>query len=221
MDPQQKMLEEIEAELRLTARWTGRGALQPRVRAAIAAVPRDRFVPVDRTEAAYLNAPLTIGHGQTISQPFIVALMTDLLDLPPDANVLEVGTGSGYQAAVLAELTPHVCSIEIIPELAREAAERLAALGYGERIALRTGDGSQGWPERAPFDGILVAAAGAEVPPALVRQLRNGGRMVIPVGSSDVSQSLLLVHKQADGVVTTRSVLQVAFVPLTGGGTAA
>jgi protein-L-isoaspartate(D-aspartate) O-methyltransferase len=215
MDPRQQMLDAIGAELRLTTRWTGRKALQPRVRAALAGVPRERFVPADGVEAAYLNAPLEIGHGQTISQPFIVALMTELLDLPPGANVLEVGTGSGYQAAVLADLTPHVCSIEIIPDLAREAAERLAALGYAERIALRTGDGSLGWPERAPFDGIVVAAAGPEVPPALVGQLRPGGRMIIPVGPPDGHQSLLLVRKQPDGAVTTRSVLEVAFVPLT------
>ena len=173
-------------------------------------------MPPGSERAAYENRPLPIGHGQTISQPFVVALMTELLDLQPDDSVLEVGTGSGYQAAVLAELAGKVCSIEVIPELAASAAESAGGQGYGN-VELRTGDGGLGWPERAPFDAIMVTAAAPDVPPALVEQLRPGGRMVIPVGPRHGDQELLLITKDAAGTVTQRTILPVAFVPLTGG----
>ena len=213
---QRAMIEHIAGHLRRTARWTGCGALSPRVMAALARVPRERFVPSDRMEAAHADSALAIGHGQTISQPFIVALMTELLDVSPDANVLEVGTGSGYQTAVLARLTRHLCSVEIVPELAHAAAARLAVLGLGG-VALRTGDGAQGWAERAPFDRIMVTAAAPHVPPALLDQLGPGGRMAIPIGPAFGAQSLRVLEKQADGAVTNEFVLDVTFVPLTNG----
>jgi protein-L-isoaspartate(D-aspartate) O-methyltransferase len=217
MERADRMLAQIAAEARATAHWTGRTMLHPRVLAALRAVPRERFVPSAAIGVAYANAPLEIGHGQTISQPFIVALMTDLLDLAPEANVLEVGTGSGFQAAVLAELTTRVCSIEVIPALAAEAADRLAEAGYAERIALRVGDGAQGWPERAPFDAIIVTAAAPAVPPALLEQLAPGGRLVAPIGPAWSDQVLRVLEKRADGGITDRKVLDVMFVPLTGG----
>jgi protein-L-isoaspartate(D-aspartate) O-methyltransferase len=210
------LIAEIEAEARMTARWTGRADFSPRVLDALRRVRREAFVPPGVSSFAYENLPLSIGHGQTISQPFIVALMSDLLDLAPGHSVLEVGTGSGYQAAVLAELAGQVCSIETIPALAGRAADVLAEQGYGT-IALRVGDGALGWPERAPFDAIIVTAAARAVPPALVEQLRPGGRMVIPVGAPLEEQELRLVTKDADGAVSESRVLSVAFVPLVGG----
>ena len=216
MDEHAVLLEQIAEEMRATARWTGRAQLSQRVAAALAKVRRAAFVPTGSAQAAHANRPLPIGHGQTISQPFIVALMTELLDLKPDDNVLEVGTGSGYQAAVLAELARDVCSIEVIPELARAAAATLAQQGYGN-VVLRTGDGGLGWPERAPFDAIIVTAAAPNIPPALIEQLRSGGVMVIPVGPRHGDQELVLLSKNAAGEVTQRNVLPVAFVPLTGG----
>jgi len=216
MDQQAALMAEIEAETRDTARWTGRANLSPRVTAALARVRREAFVPSHSTGAAYANRPLPIGHGQTISQPFVVALMTELLDLEPEDRVLEVGTGSGYQAAVLAELVGTVFSVEVIPELARRAAAALCAEGY-INVALCTGDGGLGWPEEAPFDAIIVTAAAADIPPALIQQLCPGGRMVIPVGPPYGDQHLLLLTKDAAGEVTQRNVLPVAFVPLTGG----
>ena len=216
MDQQAALMAEIEAETRDTARWTGRANLSPRVTAALAKVRREAFVPSQSTGAAYANRPLPIGHGQTISQPFVVALMTELLDLEPEDRVLEVGTGSGYQAAVLAELVGTVFSVEVIPELARRAADALAAEGYSN-VVLRTGDGGLGWPEQAPFDAIIVTAAAPDIPPALIQQLRPGGRMVVPVGPPYGDQHLLLLTKDAAGEVTQRNVLPVAFVPLTGG----
>jgi protein-L-isoaspartate(D-aspartate) O-methyltransferase len=179
-------------------------------------VRRSAFVPPNAVAAAYDNHPLPIGHGQTISQPFIVALMTEVLELQPHDKVLEVGTGSGYQAAVLAELTDRVCSMEVIPELARSAADALATEGYGG-VMLLTGNGALGWPEEAPFDAIIVTAAGTDIPPALVEQLRPGGRMVLPVGPRYGDQDLVLVTKSETGEVTRRTILQVAFVPLVGG----
>jgi len=214
MPTQQDLLYDLEQEARETARWTGREQFSPRVMAALRKVRREAFVPPDAVASAYVNAPLPIGHGQTISQPYIVALMTDLLDLRPEDRVLEVGTGSGYQAAVLAELTPSVFSIEVIPELATQAAQVLTAEGYG-RIALRTGDGALGWPEQAPFDAIIVTAAARDVPKALLEQLRPGGRMAIPVGEPGGDQELLLLTKDADGKVEARRMISVAFVPLT------
>jgi protein-L-isoaspartate(D-aspartate) O-methyltransferase len=216
VDERDALMAVIEAEMRDTARWTGRSRLSPRVAAALANVRRSAFVPVDAVGAAYDNRPLPIGCGQTISQPFVVALMTELLDLHPDDKVLEVGTGSGYQAAVLAELADTVCSIEVIPELAHRAATVLASEGYGG-VMLRTGNGALGWPEQAPFDAIIVTAAAPDIPPALIEQLRPGGRMVMPVGPHHGDQDLVLLTKSEAGEVTRRTILQVAFVPLTGG----
>jgi protein-L-isoaspartate(D-aspartate) O-methyltransferase len=216
MDARETLVETIEAEMRATARWTGRRHLAPRVQAALLAVRREAFVPRASRAEAYTNHPLRIGHGQTISQPFIVALMTDLLDPAPEHLVLEVGTGSGYQAAVLAALVRHVYSVEIIPVLSARAAAGLTQEGVGN-VTLRVGDGAAGWPEQAPYDGIIVTAAGPVVPPALVAQLRPGGRMIIPIGDPFGDQMLVLVTKTADGSVTHRDILPVAFVPLTGG----
>ena len=193
----------------------GREAIDPRVLQAMATVPRHRLVPEALHSAAYENRPLPIGHGQTISQPYIVALMTDLLDLQPGDRVLEVGTGSGYQAAVLAELGVKVYSIEIIEPLGELALKNLAGLGY-DGIEVRIGDGYYGWEEQAPFDAIIVTAAASHIPPPLIRQLRPGGHMIIPVGGRFLVQQLVLVDKAADGEVTTRQILPVRFVPLTG-----
>lgn len=208
------MLDDIVALTRATRFETGRAALHERVLAAMTKVPRHRFVLPGSERYAYDNRPLPIGHGQTISQPFIVALMTDLLDLRPGGKVLEIGTGSGYQAAVLAELAGEVYTIEIVAPLAREATARLATLGYCN-VYTRSGDGYLGWPEQAPFDAIMVTAGALEVPPALVAQLKPGGRLVIPVGPQWSGQSLLVIEKDASGKTTTRNVLAVRFVPLT------
>jgi protein-L-isoaspartate(D-aspartate) O-methyltransferase len=208
------MLRDIETEIRYTRDLIGKDAFDPRVMAAMAEVPRHEFVPALERTCAYANGPLPIGHGQTISQPYIVALMTDLLGCGPDARVLEVGTGSGYQAAVLSRVVDRVYSIEIVPELARDAAKRLARLGY-DNVATRLGDGYNGWPEEAPFDGILVTAAAPAVPAPLVEQLREGARLVIPVGVPYGHQELMVVKKETDGSATTNRVLGVAFVPLT------
>ena len=215
MDGQTALIAEIEADATDTATWTGRDHFSRRVLDALRAVRRDAFVPADAVQRAWLNVPLPIGCDQTISQPFIVALMTDLLDLARGDRVLEVGTGSGYQAAILAALGARVFSIEVIPALADRARDVLAAQGFAG-VALRCGDGAAGWPEEAPFDAIIVTAAAREVPTALVTQLRPGGRMVIPVGEPHGDQQLRLLTKSADGAVTDRGVLAVAFVPLTG-----
>lgn len=209
------LIDEIKAEARETAAWTGRDRFAPRVIEALRKVRRERFVPDHAAVRAYVNAPLPIGCGQTISQPFVVALMTDLLDLQPTDRVLEVGTGSGYQTAVLAEIAGAVFSIEVIPELADVAKRTLAREGY-RNVTLRAGDGGYGWPEYAPFDAIIVTAAARDVPPALVEQLRPGGRLVIPVGVPSRDQDLRVLRKGPDGRVTSRTVLPVAFVPLTG-----
>jgi protein-L-isoaspartate(D-aspartate) O-methyltransferase len=216
MDEHTALLAEIEAEMRDTARWTGRAQSSPQVAAALARVRRSAFCAPGSEHAAYENRPLPIGCGQTISQPYIVALMTELLNLRPDHEVLEVGTGSGYQAAVLAELVNKVYSIEIIPELAQRAAGALAAEGY-HNVILRTGNGSLGWPEAAPFDAIIVTAAAPHIPSPLIEQLRPGGRMVIPVGPHGGDQTLTLIIKDDSGEVKQRDLLPVAFVPLTGG----
>ena len=209
------MLEEIARTTRETRNETGRAALSPRVMEALKRVPRQKLVPPGEESNAYRNRPLAIGLGQTISQPFIVGLMTDLMDVKPGDKVLEVGTGSGYQAAVLAELGAKVYSIEILEPLGREAAARLAALGY-RSVATRIGDGYRGWPEEAPFDSIIVTAAPREVPDALVAQLKPGGKLVIPLGQSGGAQTLYLMEKHADGRLTRREILAVRFVPLTG-----
>ncbi len=208
------MLAEIAADARATRGYTGRDTLSPAVMAAMAAVPRHAFVEDFGERLAYANRPLPIGSGQTISQPFIVALMTDLLAPAAEHRVLEIGTGSGYQAAVLAELVAEVHTIEIIPALARESAERLTRLGY-DQVRVRTGDGWHGWREAAPFDGIIVTAVGPEIPPALVEQLKPGGRLVLPVGPVHGAQNLTVVTRLAEGGMETRQVLPVAFVPLT------
>jgi protein-L-isoaspartate(D-aspartate) O-methyltransferase len=185
----------------------------PKVLAAMGRVPRHRFVPEALQFRAYADHPLPIGSGQTISQPYIVALMTQLAELEPDDTVLEIGTGSGYQAAVLAEIARQVYTIEIVPELAETAKARLAELGY-RNVTARTGDGYAGWKEAAPFDAILVTAAPPEVPPPLVEQLAPGGILVIPVGPQSRTQRLLRIEKSADGSTTTREVIPVIFVPL-------
>lgn len=212
MDPHARLIAEIEDETRLTARWTGRARLAPAVLRALRAVRRETFVPPPRRAETYQNHPLPIGHGQTISQPFIVALMTDLLDPRPDHVVLEIGTGSGYQAAVLAGLVRQVYSIEVIAALSARAGEALAREGV-TNVGLKVGNGAEGWPEHAPYDGIIVTAAAAEVPPALLAQLRPGGRMVIPLGLPGDNQMLTVVSKDTEGVVTSQDALPVAFVP--------
>jgi len=209
------MIREIEADVRSTRHYTGRSVLDERVMAALAAVPRHEFVPEAYREHAYENRPLPIGHQQTISQPYIVALMTDLLDVGEDAVVLDIGTGSGYQAAVLAEIVRRVYSIEIVPELGEEAAERLRRLGY-KNVEVRVGDGFFGWPEKAPFDGILIAAATDEIPQPLLDQLKPGARMILPLGKAWGNQDLLVVEKGEDGKTQERSIIPVRFVPLTG-----
>ena len=210
-----QLLERIEDEVRATARDLGRETLDPRVERALLDVPRHEFVaPGDETRA-YLDAPLPIGHGQTISQPFIVAVMTELLATRPGDVVLEIGTGSGYQAAVLAGLVARVYSIEIVAPLAARAAATLTRLGY-DNVEVRVGDGHQGWPEHAPFDGIILTAAGGEIPPALFAQLRSGGRLVAPVETEAGGQSLRVYRKSNSGQVTMKDVLPVMFVPLTG-----
>ena len=212
----QRMVRAVEADVRATSREIGKEALDPRVMAAMARVPRHVFVPPELRDRAYGNHPLPIGYGQTISQPYIVALMTDLARVGPEDRVLEVGTGSGYQAAVLAEVAGRVYTVEIIPELARAARERLHRLGY-RNVEVREADGYYGWPEAAPFDAIVVTAAASHVPPPLVRQLKPGGRMVIPVGGPFRVQRLTVVEKDAEGRVRSREVLPVRFVPLTRG----
>jgi protein-L-isoaspartate(D-aspartate) O-methyltransferase len=183
------------------------------VLAAMGRVPRHLFVPEALRFQAYADHPLPIGSGQTISQPYIVALMTQLAELEPDDVVLEIGTGSGYQAAVLAEIVREVYTIEIVPELADTARARLAELGYGN-VTVRTGDGYVGWKEHSPFDAILVTAAAPEVPQPLVEQLAPGAILVIPVGPQSEIQSLLRIEKTADGTTISREVLPVVFVPL-------
>jgi protein-L-isoaspartate(D-aspartate) O-methyltransferase len=211
----QGMIQAIEKDVVQTRKYLDRQDFDEAVMKVMATVPRHEFVPEEQREKAYENRPLPIGHGQTISQPYIVALMTDLIETTPEMRVLEIGTGSGYQAAVLAELVDQVYSIEIIRPLGELAAQRLQALGY-DNVQARIGDGYYGWKEHAPFDAIVVTAAASHVPPPLIEQLRPGGRMVIPVGSRFMTQQLLFVEKAEDGSVTTRQLMPVFFVPLTG-----
>lgn len=210
----EEMLDAIQEMVAETAGSTGIDRLSPAVLDALRRVPRAAFVPDDLRDHAWRNQPLPIGHGQTISQPYIVALMTQLAGLDAQSTVLEVGTGSGYQAAVLAAVAGQVYSVEIIAALGRQAAQTLARLGYAN-VHCRTGDGYQGWPEHAPYDAILVTAAPEQVPQPLLDQLKPGGRLVIPVGPPGAVQSLRLLVKDAHGVVHTREVLPVGFVPLT------
>ncbi len=208
-----RLLEEIELDTRDTSHMTGREKLSDRVMAAMAKVPRHEFVLPEDLPLAYINRPRGIGHGQTISQPFVVALMTDLLDLTPEDRVLEIGTGSGYQAAVLAELAARIYSVEVIVELADTARERLRRLGY-DHVEVRHVDGHGGWPEEAPFDAIIVTAAPPRLPEELVAQLAEGGRMVAPVGHRIMGQELRLYTKGPEGAIRSRGVLPVAFVPM-------
>ena len=209
------MIGEIRETTRYTSDYTGKKAIDDRVMAAMAKVPRHEFIPESWWPHAYENRPLPIGAGQTISQPYIVALMTDLAGIDKDSVVLEVGTGSGYQAAVLAEIANHVYTIEIIGELGLRAKNTLQRLGYSN-IDVRIGDGYNGWPEHAPFDAILVTAAPEKIPAPLIDQLKSGGRLVIPVGERYGTQQLKVLTKDAAGTLTERDVLPVGFVPLTG-----
>lgn len=206
---------ELVEEVRDFTRLVGDGAIRDDVLDSLNTVERHRFVPRGEVPHAYENRPLPIGWGQTISQPYIVALMTDLLEPEPDDVVLEVGTGSGYQAAILSGLVARVYTIEIIEALAEQGGERLQSLGF-DNVTTRLGDGYFGWEEHAPFDGIIVTAAATHVPPPLIAQLKNGGRMVIPVGSRFTTQWLLLIEKDDDGSIVTRQLTPVRFVPLTG-----
>jgi protein-L-isoaspartate(D-aspartate) O-methyltransferase len=211
-----RMVSEVEAMYAETRSETGLPAMSPAVRKAMGKVERHRLVPASEASRAYRNHPLPIGSGQTISQPYIVALSSDLLNPKPTDTILEVGTGSGYQAAVLAEIVARVYSIEIIEPLGKAAAKRLEELGYGN-IEVKIGDGYKGWPEKAPFNGIVVTAAAPRVPQALVDQLKPGGRLVIPVGGDGGTQYLKVLTKRADGGVDEKRVLPVRFVPLVPG----
>jgi len=217
MNEQERMLRDILQEVEMTRAYTRRDALDARVMAALAAVPRKAFVPEPLRHRALDNGPLPIGHGQTISQPYIVALMTDLLQPRAGDILLEVGCGSGYQAAILSRLAKRVHSLEIVPALAAEAASRLASMGY-DNVEVRCADGYGGLPEHAPYDGIIVTAAAPHVPPALTEQLRPGARLVIPVGPAGWSQVLKVLEKRANGGIDEWDVLDVSFVPLTGPG---
>ena len=212
----ERLVAEVDAMYAETERETGLGRMSSAVRKALGKVERHRFVPRAQADLAYRNQPLPIGSGQTISQPYIVALSTDLLQPQPEHIVLEVGTGSGYQAAMLAEVVKQVYTIELLEDLGRPAATRLAELGY-RNVEVRIGDGYAGWPDKAPFDGILVTAAAPRIPPALVTQLKPGGRMVIPVGGDGWVQYLKVVTKRADGGYDQRDVIPVRFVPLVPG----
>lgn len=212
----QRMVQEIVAMTTDTRFETGRTALDAPVLGAMRKVERHKFVPPSEIVNAYQNRPLPIGYGQTISQPYIVAIMTDLMRVEQNHTVLEIGTGSGYQAAVLAELAKAVHTIEIIEPLGKQAQERLQNLGY-PNVQTKVGDGYYGWEQYAPFDAIIVTAAASHIPPPLIKQLKPGGRMVIPVGAQFLIQYLILVEKNPDGTVSSKQILPVSFVPLTGG----
>lgn len=214
-DLRRNLIRQIIDDVRSTSMYLNKTALDEQVMIAMSSVPRHSFVPKAYRRLAYANRPLPIGEGQTISQPYIVAVMTDLLHIQPSDVVLEIGTGSGYQAAVLAELANQVFTIEIIKNLQKSAAERLKRLGY-TNVETKLGDGYYGWEEHAPFDAIMVTAAAGQIPPPLIQQLKPGGRMIIPVGGAFMTQYLMLVEKRLDGTVSTRQILPVRFVPLTG-----
>jgi|TARA_Y100000310_G_scaffold208693_1_gene209305 protein-L-isoaspartate(D-aspartate) O-methyltransferase len=211
----ERMVQEIASETYTTRHYLGKAELDEKVMQAIGKVPRHEFVPDQFQRDSYANQPLPIGEGQTISQPFIVALMTDLLEVDENDSVLELGTGSGYQAAVLAELVAHVYTIEIVESLGEQARSRLLELGY-DNVHSRIGDGFYGWPEHAPYDGVIVTAAGIGVPPELIKQLKTNGKLVIPVGEQHATQHLMVITKNADGSTTSKNVLPVRFVPITG-----
>ena len=210
-----EMVETIEKEVQRTKGLLGKDKLSPRVIEALLSVRRHLFVPPEYRGQAYENRPLPIGYGQTISQPYMVAVMTDLLEPGPEDVVLEVGTGSGYQAAILAKIVRKVYTIEIVEPLALQARERLKKLGY-DNVEVIVGDGYYGLPEHAPYDEIIVTAATGQIPPPLIRQLKRGGRMVVPVGSVFGVQQLVYLTKDANGTVQMRQIMPVRFVPLTG-----
>ena len=210
------LIAEVEADVRVTAGSLGFSRLSPEVLAALRAVPRHAFVPEQQRDLAYGNHPLPIGGGQTISQPYIVAVMSQMLGVGAGDRVFELGTGSGYQAAVLAAMGVEVYTVEIVPELAEQAAEILTGLGY-DKVHVRAGDGWLGWPEAAPFDGVIVTAAAPRIPEPLVTQLKTGGRLVIPVGEPWDVQQLVVYEKAASGELVGHSRLPVRFVPVTGG----
>ena len=215
-DPPEEQRRRMIADIAQIAAASGQGVparIDPRVLAVMSEIPRHEFVPGWVKSRAYVDNAVPIGHGQTISQPFVVALMTDLLDVRLGHRVLEIGTGSGYQAAVLSKLVAQVYTIEIVEPLAREAAERLNRMGYAN-VTVRVGDGYAGWPEHAPFDRIMVTAGATHIPPDLVAQLKPGGRMIIPVGERLATQKLTMVEKDSSGKVSSRALIPVAFVPL-------
>ena len=209
------LLAEVEAQVGSLGRGLGFHRLSNAVRRALLEVPRHEYVPADQAALAYRNRPLPIGHGQTISQPLIVAVMTELLQVEPGDRVFELGTGSGYQAAVLSAMGTKVYSVEIVTALGERARAALDRTGHAE-VRTRIGDGYHGWPEAAPFDAIIVTAAGDHIPPPLIQQLKPGGRMVLPVGSRYRTQQLVLVERDLEGRVLTRELMPVRFVPLTG-----
>jgi protein-L-isoaspartate(D-aspartate) O-methyltransferase len=210
---QQDMLDDIVEEVHYTRNLIGKDALDPRVMQAMRTVPRDAFVPPNMKAAAFENGPLPIGYGQTISQPYIVALMTDMVAPEPEHVILEIGTGSGYQTAILSQLCSKVYSVEVVAELSKAATALFEELGY-DNIETRIGNGYHGWLEHAPYDGVVVTAAATHIPAALIEQLKPGGRMAIPVGLPYSHQELMLVKKDEEGETQTESVLGVAFVPL-------
>jgi len=212
---QKHMVKEIKADVIRTRVYIGKSKLDDKVMRVIEEIEREKFISEELRALAYENHPLTIGYGQTISQPYIVALMTDMIQLQPDSIVLEIGTGSGYQAAVLASLAKQVYSLEIIEALANQARSRLRELDY-KNIEIRSGDGYHGWAEHAPFDAIIVTAASEQIPPPLVEQLKPGGKLIIPVGQQYQTQQLIIVEKNLDGITNTKQILPVSFVPLTG-----
>jgi len=211
----QRLLDEIESEYKYTRSMTGKSSIDPKIKEALLAVPRDKFVPGNYIDSAYYNGPLPIGHGQTISQPYIVALMTDLLELESNDVVLEIGTGSGYQAAILSQLCKQVYTIEYVPALADIARSHFEKLDY-KNIECKVGNGYDGWPEHAPYDAIIVTAAATQIPRPLIEQLKPGGRMVIPVGRPYMHQELVLVEKDEHDEIEFRDIFGVAFVPFQG-----
>jgi len=210
-----RLVAQISQDVMDTRSYIGKSTLDERVMRVMGVVGRHRFVPASMQAQAYENRPLPIGYGQTISQPYIVALMTDLLELEADDVALEIGTGSGYQAAILSRLVSQVYSIEIIPELAESASKRLRRLGF-ENVEVKNADGYFGWQQHGPFDAIIVTAASSHIPPPLVQQLKPGGVLIIPVGPAFQVQQLSMVRKDLDGELTTRQILPVRFVPFTG-----